>query len=121
MVVSPSCQQLTGLLSNTVPGLVNGSQGSPAHFREASAVEEVKSPVTHLHWDRLSLRQPRSLSLNPSSHFVRQSLAPGPLPSLTSGPLYQVNMTVEKATVDFWRLARRAAGPGVAAAALCGS
>ena len=41
MVVSPSCQQLTGLLSNTVPGLVNGSQGSPAHFREASAVEEV--------------------------------------------------------------------------------
>ena len=29
-----------------------------------------------------------------------------------------MKMTVENATVDFWRLARRAASPGVAAAAL---
>ena len=37
MGVSCSCQQLTGLPGKGVPGLMSGSRGSPAHFRETSA------------------------------------------------------------------------------------
>ena len=49
--VSCSCQQLTGLPSN---GLVSGSQGSPAQFRETSTDQKRSSPRSHTYLGTLS-------------------------------------------------------------------
>ena len=45
--VSYYCQQLTGFPDNGVPGLMSGSQGSPAHFREKSTDRKRSSHQSH--------------------------------------------------------------------------
>lgn len=125
MRVSCSCQQLTGLPNNGVPGFGSSSQGSPAHFRETNTDQKRSS-----HWSPSlgtfhTLVSSVPFSYTQMEHFYS---------ILSCGPYYLVlvlvsplgsrgwplsftkpKVTMKNVTVDPWRLA----SIGVVATAFC--
>ena len=125
MRVSCSCQQLTGLPNNGVPGFGSSSQGSPAHFRETNTDQKRSSHgQTALGTFCIQVSPVPFLQLKASVLVLSGGL--NYLGFSQSSPSSQVwplsftklKVTMENAIVGSWRSARWATGPDVATSAL---